>query len=73
MGNPALSDILQLALAERIQLVEHIWDSIAKLPEAVPVTEAQRVELDRRLAEHRRDPVVAIPWAEVRRDLSESL
>lgn len=73
MGNPALSDILQLSLAERIQLVEDIWDSIAELPEAVPVTEAERAELDRRLGEHRRNPHAGIAWAEVRKQLSEIL
>jgi putative addiction module component (TIGR02574 family) len=33
--NTQLSDILQLSLAERIQLVEDIWDSIANIPEAI--------------------------------------
>ncbi len=73
MGNPALSDILQLSLAERIQLVEDIWDSIAEVPEAIRLTEAQRAELDQRLAEHRLNPHAGIPWAEVRRRLSELL
>jgi len=73
MGNPALADILQLTLPERIQLVEDIWDSIAEAHEAVPVTEAQRAELDRRLSEHRRDPQAGLPWAEVRQHLSELL
>lgn len=41
--------ILQLSIAERIQLVEDIWDSIATAPEALPVTQAQRDELDRRV------------------------
>ena len=58
-----------LSLAERIQLVEDIWDSIAAHPEAVPLTEAQRAEVERRLAEHRRDPASAIPWEQVRDEL----
>ena len=34
-----VSDILELTVSERIQLVEDIWDSTASVPEAVPVTE----------------------------------
>jgi putative addiction module component (TIGR02574 family) len=44
-----LSDILRMSVAERIQLVEDIWDSIAASPESIPVTDAQKAELDRRL------------------------
>ncbi len=40
--NTQLSDILQLSVAERIQLVEDIWDSIAIIPEAVLLTEEQK-------------------------------
>ena len=44
-----LEDIRRLSVAERIQLVEDIWETIAASDEDVPVTEAQRRELDRRL------------------------
>ena len=44
-----MDDILQLSIAERVHLAEQIWDSIAAQPEMLPVTEAQRAELDRRL------------------------
>jgi putative addiction module component (TIGR02574 family) len=73
MDNPALAEILQLSLAERIQLVEDLWDSIASAPEEVPVTEAQRAELERRLSEHRRDPQAGLPWAEVHKHFAELL
>ena len=59
-------DILKLSVPERVQLVEDIWDSIAASPEALPITEGQRQELDRRLAAHARDPSEARPWEEVR-------
>jgi putative addiction module component (TIGR02574 family) len=38
-----------LPLDERIKLVEDLWDSIAADQKALPVTPAQRAELDRRL------------------------
>lgn len=67
MMTPTLADILQLSVAERIQLVEDIWDSILATPEKLPVTEAQRRELDRRLDAHRQDPTATMPWSEVKK------
>jgi putative addiction module component (TIGR02574 family) len=39
----------QLPLAERVQLVEEIWNSIGDANEGLPVTEEQKKELDVRL------------------------
>ena len=44
-----LDEIMRLPLKERLQLVEEVWDSIAATPEAVPVPDWHREELDRRL------------------------
>ena len=68
MTEPAI-DFRNLSIAERIQLVEDIWDSIAAETDALPLTEEQRAELDSRLKEHRRNPDSAIPWEQVRDDL----
>ena len=38
-----------LPLDERIKLVEDLWDSIAADQEALPLTEAQKAELEKRL------------------------
>jgi putative addiction module component (TIGR02574 family) len=62
-------EIEQLSVAERVQLAEEIWDSIVATPERLPVTDAQREELDRRLALHEREPSRVIPWEEVRAKL----
>jgi len=70
MSPTQLEEILSLSVEERIQLVESVWDSIAQHPEALPVTEAQRKELDRRLAEHQKDPRAARPWSAVRDSLA---
>lgn len=66
MNALAKSDILKLSVSERIQLVEDIWDSIAQVPEVVELSEAQRVELDKRLDAHHRDPSKGSPWEVVR-------
>jgi putative addiction module component (TIGR02574 family) len=61
-----LTDVLALPIAERLKLVEAIWDSIAEIPEAIAVTPAQQAELDRRLDEYLRDPTSGSPWPEVK-------
>ncbi|MFL6199319.1 MAG: addiction module protein [Thermoanaerobaculia bacterium] len=71
MGTITISDLLHLSVAERLQLVEDLWDSIAAEPEALELTQAQKEELDRRMAEHRADPGSAIPWEEVRTRLRQ--
>ena len=62
-------DFGDLTVAERIQLAEDLWDSVREAPEVLELTEAQRAELDRRLATHRADPDSAIPWAVLREEL----
>lgn len=64
-----LQEILNLSPSERLQLVEEIWDTLVDLPEAIPVTPAQRAELDRRLEKYRQDPHGSIPWDEVKRQI----
>jgi putative addiction module component (TIGR02574 family) len=55
----------RLPVEERLALVEDIWDSITADSAALPLTNAQRAELDRRLAEHETDPDDVVPWEEL--------
>lgn len=66
MGKVARKDILSLTIAERIELIGDLWDSVAEVPEAVALTEAQKAELDRRLDAYRKDPTAGAPWPAVR-------
>ena len=60
-------DFSHLSPEERIQLAEDLWDS---LPERhVQLSDAQRTELDRRLALHLADPTRGRPWREVVDDI----
>ena len=61
-----LSDVLELPVAERLKLIEAIWDSIAEVPESLALTETQRAELDRRLADYEKNPDIGSPWPEVK-------
>jgi putative addiction module component (TIGR02574 family) len=54
-------DISGLTRAERLDL----RDSLSSDPEAMPLTDAQRAELDRRLDELDRDGPTGIPAEEV--------
>lgn len=58
-------DIAALSPDERLDLVEQLWDSLAPTPEAVPLTEAQRAELDRRLDDLDREGAVGVAWDEM--------
>lgn len=66
----ALADLLTLSLAERLQLVEDLWDSIAAESATLPLSPDQKVEVDRRLAEHDQNPASAIPWEDVQARLT---
>jgi putative addiction module component (TIGR02574 family) len=56
----------RLPIEERLTLVEEIWDSIAADSGAVPLTEAQRIELEKRIAEDDANPHDVIPWDQVK-------
>jgi putative addiction module component (TIGR02574 family) len=56
----------QLNADERLALVEEIWDSLVATPETVPVTDAQKADLQRRLDAHRDNPKAGSPWEEVK-------
>lgn len=43
------ANLHELPIDERISLVDDLWDSIAADQSALPLTEAQKQELDRRL------------------------
>jgi len=65
--------IERIGIEERLRLVEELWDSIAADSSAVPLTEAQRTELDRRIAEHEANPDDVVPWEEVKTSITERL
>ncbi len=58
-------DIAALTPEERLDLLEQIWDSLTPTPEAIPLTEAQRAELGRRLDDLDREGPVGVLWDEM--------
>lgn len=61
-----VAEILELPVPERIRIVEAIWDSIAAVPEAVPVSDELKADLERRLSDFEANPEAGVPWEEVR-------
>jgi putative addiction module component (TIGR02574 family) len=61
-----LPELLKLSVAERIQLVEDIWDSIAAEASAVELSDEIRDELDRRLDDQEANPGIGHSWPEVK-------
>ncbi|GMU72876.1 MAG: addiction module protein [Burkholderiales bacterium] len=62
-------DIAGLTAEQRLELLEQNWDSLIATPESVPVTAAQRRELERRLDDLDRDGPAGIPWDDVLRKI----
>ncbi|OYT20449.1 MAG: addiction module protein [Nitrospira sp. UW-LDO-01] len=61
MNEAMIGELLKLSPAERIQLAEDLWDSVAVRPDLLPVlSDNQRQEIERRVAEHVRDPGSAL-------------
>jgi putative addiction module component (TIGR02574 family) len=63
----------RLAVEDRLELVEQIWNSIAADSPAVPLTDQQRAELDRRIADHETNPDDVVSWEDVKASVSERL
>jgi len=56
----------KLSVAQRILLVEEIWDSIAAEEAAIPLTDAQRQDLQRRIAAYEANRKAGSTWEEVK-------
>jgi putative addiction module component (TIGR02574 family) len=56
----------RLPIEERLALAEEIWDSIAADSAAVPLTESQRVELQKRIEEDDANADDITPWEQVK-------
>ena len=62
-------DILSLSIAERLELVQDIWDSIAEEPSSFVLSDAQKLELSRRRNEFLVNPDSAETFQQIRTTL----
>jgi putative addiction module component (TIGR02574 family) len=63
--NAEHANLLNLSPAERLLLVEDLWDSLAATPEVVPLLDWHKQELDRRLDDLDNNPDNTFSWEEV--------
>lgn len=70
MGSSDLQQALaSLSVAERIELAEELWDSVARDTEVQRLNAHERDEVALRRAEHRADPQAVLPWDQVKASL----
>jgi putative addiction module component (TIGR02574 family) len=72
MGSSDLGALLLLSVAERIELVQDLWDSVALESASQVLTASEVAEITQRLSEHSANPHDVLPWSEVRRTLGLS-
>ncbi|MDP8236899.1 MAG: addiction module protein [Candidatus Erginobacter occultus] len=70
--NTALQELETLPVPERVQLVEDLWDSIARSNAEIPIPRWQRDEVDRRKQNYLRNPDSGRTWDAVKRDILQS-
>jgi len=68
-----LSEAMQLTPAERAELAQQLWDSVADEPDVSDLSEEQIAELHRRLDDYRANPDEGSDWDSVEARLLDRL
>lgn len=72
MSNINIADVIKLPIAERIQLAEAIWDSVAEQANELPLPDWHKEILDERLANYESSTTRTFSWQEVKDGLKDS-
>jgi putative addiction module component (TIGR02574 family) len=67
-----IAELKQLRVAERLQLVEDLWNTIAGEPSLISFSPEHKVQLDRRLDVLEAHPTQGTPWNIVRERILQS-
>jgi putative addiction module component (TIGR02574 family) len=62
-------ELARLSPRQRLDLIESLWESLED--EDIPVTDAQRAELDRRIAGFEQDQERYISWDQLKAELRQ--
>lgn len=68
MNTLTFEQIARLSPPERLELIGELWDSLGDAD--VPLSSAQRVELERRLDSFARDRAGAVTWDALKAELA---
>ncbi len=66
MNAKILEQAKKLSVEDQLELVEALWDCISERGGVPPPTDAQRAELDRRIADLEKNPDDVVSWDEVK-------
>lgn len=69
MNTKELAKILELSVAQRLLIMEQIWDSITDCPECIPLSDSRKQELDVRLNAFYENPKAGVSWEAVKEKL----
>lgn len=70
MASTSTNDLTKLPVADRLRLIEELWDSLDADIEELPIPDCHREELDRRLDALDDGTSVGAPWDEVRQRIA---
>jgi putative addiction module component (TIGR02574 family) len=70
--NTEFTQVFELTLSEKLQLVEDLWDSIASDAEQLPVLDWQKEELARRKAAYLQNPDSGSSWEVAKKRIRSS-
>jgi putative addiction module component (TIGR02574 family) len=74
MNKPLTPDeICQMTVAERLELIGQVWDTLVETPEAVEVPQWHKDVLEERLAALDRDPSQLVPFDEAMAGIRQQL
>ena len=69
MNSQIVRDARALPLAEQIELIDAVWESIVKKGYEPPLTSEQATELDHRLQAHRHNPDDVLSWDSIKQEI----
>jgi putative addiction module component (TIGR02574 family) len=68
----ALEELEKLSVPEKVQIVEDLWDSIARSNAEIPMPQWQKDELDRRKQDALKKSEPYVTWEDAKRDILKS-
>jgi putative addiction module component (TIGR02574 family) len=71
--DPKIPDLSKLSIAERLELMDRIWESFSSTPDSVPLPDWHVAEIARRAAEFAADGNPGRPIDEVIADIKRRL
>lgn len=69
MSNPHVDELRRLPVPERLEAIEELWESLEDESALFPLSDLERADLDRRVAEDAANQEPGVGWEELRGQL----